>query len=137
MPDSNEEESFTFEDKRRSADNSASVAESPSESVTPETDIDVEEIEPTGSGGIGSYELAAYTMGLLASDAWQKMGLIADPSTGTVNRDLTQAKFSIDCVAAIVGQMEMRQAMAPAKLLADLQRVLNDLRLNYIEQSRR
>jgi len=73
----------------------------------------------------------------MASDAWQKMGLIVNPATGQMNRDLTQAKFSIDCAAAIVAQIEMREESAPAKIVANLQRVLNDLRLNFIDQSRR
>ena len=89
------------------------------------------------SDPLGSYGLAAYVTGLIASDAWQKMGLIADPSTGKTAKDLEQARFSIDCTAAIIGVIEQNPSSVPAELRRDLQRVLNDLRLNFIEQSKR
>ena len=97
-----------------------------------ESDLDGESSDP-----LGSYGLAAYVTGLIASDAWQKMGLIADPSTGKLAKDLDQARFSIDCTAAIIGVIEQNPSSVPAELRRDLQRVLNDLRLNFVEQSKR
>jgi hypothetical protein len=139
MAEPNEEESFTFVDKRRSSESAPvdTVADTKTDEVEHIHDSIPDDDEPAEAPTFGSYELAAYVVGLLASDAWQKMGLIADPATGKANKDLIQAKFSIDSAAAIVGQLEARQSTVPAKLLADLQRVLNDLRLNFIEQSKR
>ena len=73
---------------------------------------------------MGSFGLVAYVTGMVASDAWQQMGLIADPSTGKVNADMNQARFSIDCVTALVGVLEKYKDSVPAELLRDLQRVL-------------
>jgi hypothetical protein len=153
MAEDNEQDTFTFVDKRRTSVEPEMTDDAPEQlRAAPElVDLDDDTLEPgtgefdtgepdTGEGegdSLGSYGLAAYVTGLIASDAWQKMGLIADPSTGGVNRDLPQAKFSIDCVAAIVGLLEQRPSAVPAQLRSDLQRVLNDLRLNFIEQSRR
>ncbi len=161
-----EEESFTFVDKRRvaadapppSATQTAPPFSGESEPMVQQpfggfatefTDDESDEVadarlaEIDGSGDdeasdpLGSYGLAAYVTGLIASDAWQKMGLIADPSTGKTAKDMDQARFSIDCTAAIIAVIEQTPSSVPAELRRDLQRVLNDLRLNFIEQSKR
>lgn len=139
MAEDNEQETFTFVDKRRAAADPETVSEPQAQpEAGPEQLHDNDDALEAGAGDtLGSYGLAAYITGLIASDAWQKMGLVADPATGNVIRDLAQAKFSIDCVTAIVGLLEQRQSALPPQLLCDLQRVLNDLRLNFIEQSRR
>jgi hypothetical protein len=139
MAEENEQETFTFVDKRRTSDESQAQPDVQEEKADEQDWADSDGDSPEDAGGdtLGSYGLAAYVTGLIASDAWQKMGLIPDPSTGVVTRDLAQAKFSIDCVAAVVGLIEQRESIVPERLLSDLKRVLNDLRLNYVEQSRR
>jgi hypothetical protein len=139
MAEDNDPETFTFVDKRRTGSDSESESSAVIDQSLQSEPVDLDDDEQDFGPGdsLGSYGLAAYITGLIASDAWQKMGLITDPASGAMNRDLNQAKFSIDCVAAIVGQLESRAGVVPAKLISDLQRVLNDLRLNFIEQSRR
>jgi hypothetical protein len=136
-----DEESFVFVDKRKlgpdAADDAASQPDAGSATEEPIDRSDAEYVDEEVSGMSASYGLVAYVVGLIASDAWQKLGLIGDPTTGKVSKDMKQARFSIDCVAALIGVIDQSEAELPAELSRDLQRVLADLRLNYVEQSRR
>ena len=40
--------------------------------------------------------MIGYCINLLASQAWQKLGLLADPQTGEAQPDLDEAKLAID-----------------------------------------
>jgi hypothetical protein len=141
MTEVDSEESFVFVDKRKLGAESAVESVSTSETVesTPEStdQLDDEHAVEDLAGLSGSHGLVAYVIGLIASDAWQKLGLIADTGTGKVVKDLKQARFSIDCVAALVGVIDKSEAELPADLQRDLKRALADLQLNYVEQSRR
>lgn len=64
---------------------------------------------------------------------WQYLGLRADPQTGKVSRDLRLAKVSIDTVEScfnlageFMGQEERRE----------IERVLKDLKTNFVQASR-
>ncbi len=72
--------------------------------------------DPEASDPLGSYGLAAYVTGLIASDAWQKMGSDRRPEhRPNCQGYLEQARFSIDCTAAIIGsdRAEARRACRP------------------------
>src|SRR5580692_1753159 len=81
--------------------------------------------------------LLAYCVKLLTSDAWLKMGLLAEAATdgeeGSTNPDLAQAKLAIDAVSDLIDRL----AEAPDVDISQGQRrelrdILNDLRLNYV-----
>ncbi len=65
--------------------------------------------------------------------AWQNMGLIANPMTGEANKDLPAAQLAIDAVQFLLGKAENSLSDTERR---DLQRRLNDLRMNYLAKLR-
>jgi hypothetical protein len=77
-------------------------------------------------------DLVRVFIGELHARAWLPMGLIMNPATNQVAKDLAQARLAIDCIASLV------EHLAPAAAEAErgeLQRLLTDLRRNYVRQS--
>lgn len=71
------------------------------------------------------------SISLLASKAWEAMGLVPDPATKRISRRLEDAQLAIDAAAALadlirgkIGEPERR----------DLDNLLMNLRLNFVEQ---
>ncbi len=82
-----------------------------------------------------TYDMIGYCINLLASQAWQKLGLLADPQTGEAQPDLAEAKVAIDAVGDLAGRLDSApEAIVPADLRRDLRTLVNDLRLNYVSQ---
>ncbi len=139
-----EEEGFTFVDRRRTAPDAAPEApiepppivveafggeSNPSEDHLADTDDEGDGRAPT------TYDLLGYCINLLASQAWQKLGLLADPQTGEAQPDLTEAKVAIDAVGDLAFRLEAApDGVVPADLRRDLKTLVNDLRLNYVSQ---
>lgn len=71
-------------------------------------------------------------IGLLADKTWISLGLMPDPATGKVEPQLPEARRAIDVIADLVRHA---QADAPPEELRELQRMLNDLRVNYVSRS--
>ena len=137
MPE--DEEGFTFVDKRRLQAESVTTDAASVEAVAaaPLTDLlaenDDDDVEPEGAPDV--YSLVGYCLSLLQADAWQKMGLLADPQTGEAVVDLQQAKVAIDTVGDLAARLEAAPLEAvPDSLRRDLRTLLNDLRLNYVAQ---
>jgi hypothetical protein len=80
---------------------------------------------------IDVYGVVQYCVALLNGHAWQWMGLVMNPVTKTVERDLTQARVAIDCIEALLKQS---QAGMPEAQARQLQQALNDLRINFVRQ---
>lgn len=59
-------------------------------------------------------------------------GVIPNPQTHLVAKDLPQAKLAIDCMAVLIEQI--RSVAAPAEH-DELQQILSDLRLTFVRQS--
>lgn len=68
----------------------------------------------------------------MQAQAWIKLGLWKDPITGDLQPDLRQAKIAIDCVAALA---EVLKPHLPEAQRRDLERLLTDLRLNFVQRS--
>ena len=77
-------------------------------------------------------DLVRVFIGELSARAWVHMGLIVDPATKLIARDLAQARLAIDCVAGLVEQLA---PVAEKGERDELERLLADLRLNYVRQS--
>ena len=156
MPDE-PEEGFTVRDRRRfSVDNndtrSGSDAIAPAASPafaepvipTPPTpsaemetggDILEEGDEMYDAGQLPDvYSILALFMGELRNLAWLRMGLVANPGTGEIERDLPQAKIAIDTVGYLAMQLEA--VVAPDERLP-LKAMVSDLQVNFLEQSKR
>jgi hypothetical protein len=86
-----------------------------------------------GKQSPGTYDLIGYCLHLLASQAWQKLGLLADPQTGEAKPDLVEAKLAIDVVGDLAAHLESApDTQVPTDMRRELRVLLNDLRLNYV-----
>jgi len=133
-----EEQGFTFVDKRRAA-----VETPASAPLVPEAEpvVDMPELSASPAmdeaqdGPSDIYSILGYCMSILASEAWQLLGLIADQTTGEAHQDLAQAKVAIDAAGDLAARLEAAPAeFVPDALKRDLRTLLQDLRLNYVSQ---
>ena len=77
-------------------------------------------------------DLVKGTVELLAAQAWQKLGLLADPQTQQVQKDIAQARLAIDCVECLCKQLDAH--MSPEERRA-FEGLLTDLKVNFVRQS--
>jgi hypothetical protein len=68
---------------------------------------------------------------ILHQGAWMAMGLVADPSTGEIERNLEDAKIAIDAVAYLASQVEPNLDEPTRR---ELKRVVSDLQVNFVRQ---
>ncbi len=144
-------EGFTFRDRRRSAaaDAPEPVAEPapqpPAVSLDADDALTDEEAasllagdENPEEGEAGElpdvYAVLALFLGELRNLAWLRMGLVANPGTGEIERDLPQAKVAIDTVAFLAQQLE--PTVAPQERLPQ-RALVSDLQINFVEQTKR
>lgn len=73
-----------------------------------------------------------WLIGELQAQARIKMGLWKDPISGELHTDLPQAKIAIDGVAALT---EVLKPHITDSQRRDLERLLTDLRLNFVQRS--
>lgn len=138
-----EEPSFEFRDRRRvSADGpppgsgESAEAEAGSENTQTETRAG----EDLGSAGEGSEALPPITardlvqlyINQLQEIAWSRMGLTPNPTSGTIERDLTDARLAIDCAADLIRHID---PLVDPTTRRELQNLLATLRLNFVQQS--
>jgi hypothetical protein len=162
-----EEQGFEVIDKRRvradaeaadpAVEEGASEAE-PSEEVTSATEASgaaeaaEQPAESSGAAGQGSgtappgagaaerlpavtaRDIVTVCIGQLHEIAWAQMGLVPNPTSQTMQRDLTDARLAIDCIADLVRHLEKSADVATQR---ELQTMLSNLRLNFVQQSQR
>ena len=136
------EESFTVRDRRRF--NTEETAPESANSTPAETAPVAESTESDASGLEGFpeadhelpdiYSVLALFLGELRNLAWLRMGLVANPGTGKIERDLSQAKIAIDTVAFLATQIE---PAVPAEEKLPLRALVSDLQINFVEQSKK
>ena len=136
--------SFTVRDRRRFLSEEASsdapeaeaAAPTPVQTAPPEeTFEDEDDLGIPGDGSLPDiYTVLAMFLGELRSLAWLRMGLVANPGTGQIERDMAQAKIAIDTVAFLAQQLEPTVA---AEERLPLRALVSDLQINYVEQSKR
>lgn len=68
----------------------------------------------------------------LLGRAWMHMGLTVNPATKLAVKDLPQARLAIDCIASLVEHLG--PSIAPPER-DELERILADLRINFVRQS--
>jgi hypothetical protein len=109
------------EEKKNDSD-----AKSLDESATEE-----KEKEPVGVdiSALDTYTTLKLFLSILADQAWRKMGLIADPRTNKVEKDLIQAKTAIDCFQFMLKQLEPHLTEDEKNKLDN---VLSDLQVNFV-----
>ncbi len=79
-------------------------------------------------------ELLRWMIGVLAGSAWQNLGLVPNPVTKKVDRRLDDARLVIDAAASLIEHLKPR---ADATERRDLDTLLANLRLNFVEQHAR
>jgi hypothetical protein len=133
MTDSDEEKGFEVVDKRKvTMDEDGEIHTHP-ENETPEVHED-EGPDLSGLPPVDILSLIRYFMSMLSAQSWQWMGLVKNPATGNIEQDLDQAKTAIDTIAAMVQVLEPKVTQAEKD---ELQRLLSDLRINFVQQSSR
>lgn len=70
----------------------------------------------------------------LQAQAWQSLGKVASPVTGKIERNMEQAKFSIDMIEMFQRKTEGNLSDEEKKLL---EHALYELRMNYIEEAKK
>ena len=145
MPDE-PEEGFTVRDRRRvTGEPTAAATPAPTppapEIITPDDDETGDEDGYFGGeeGGEGGelpdvYSVLALFLGELRNMAWLRMGLVANPATGQIERDMGQAQVAIDTVAFLAKQLE--GVVAPEERVP-LKALVSDLQVNFVEQTKR
>lgn len=69
----------------------------------------------------------------MAAVAWQKLGLQPDFVTGTIAKDLGEAKVAIDLTSHLAAFIEPRLDEEDKRRLHNL---IRDLRTNFVQQSK-
>lgn len=88
-----------------------------------------EPLEPVTVLGI-----VEYCVSLLNAHAWQCMGIVMNPLTRKIEKDLDQARIAIDCVEALYRQVESHLPDLEARRFRQL---LTDLRVNFVQQTQK
>jgi hypothetical protein len=138
MPDE-EEKGFEVVDKRRVNSNEAPEPEDPAAAA--EDDLEPEEDHedytdgdiPAGMPKLAVSDILRMCVGMLNEKAWIHMGLIPDPLTGQIDRDLTEARMAIDALADLAKHLEPHTEGAEKR---ELQVMVSNLRINFVQQSR-
>lgn len=144
MPD--EEEGFTVRDRRRflaedpDPPSSSSVSDSSVSETHASPPTETEPFPPDAGTDEEEGELPdvhsvlAMFLGELRNLAWLRMGLVASPMSGKIERDLAQAKVAIDTVAFLASQLE---PVVPPEERLPLRALVSDLQINFVEQSKK
>jgi len=97
---------------------------------------------PPSSGGAGpqaiplgalpTADVLVWNLSLLAGKAWEGMGLVPNPLTNKVEKNLDEARLAIDAFAAIFEVLRLRIEEPTRR---EMETVLTNLRINFVEKS--
>lgn len=79
------------------------------------------------------YTVLAVMLEQISSVAWQKLGLQHDPVTGTLDKDLAQARVAIDVAESVAKALESQLDDEDCR---QVQNLVRDLKVNFVEQSK-
>jgi len=77
---------------------------------------------------LDTYVLLNLFVGILATKAWQHLGLRTISGSNTVKQDLVQASVSIDCISFLINQLKDKIPVEDSK---HQQKLLTDLQMNF------
>jgi len=78
------------------------------------------------------YTLLSAYIATLGSQAFVWMGLLKDPISGKIAKDMAQARVAIDTCEFLAGQIEPKLGEGDRR---EMQRLLADLKVNFVRQS--
>lgn len=82
--------------------------------------------------GLNVVRIIGFSIGLLIDQAWQKMGLVADPVSGKVERNMDEARLAIDTIALLLEHVKPHLASSDYD---QIRQTLTTLRINFVEQT--
>jgi len=77
------------------------------------------------------YQLLELFVMLLSEQAWQHMGLRADPRTNEIKKDFEKARVAIDCIILIVDKLGPHLS---GEAKDSLRSLITDLQINFVRQ---
>lgn len=77
---------------------------------------------------LDTYVLLNLFVSILATKAWQHLGLRTISGSNTVKQDLVQARVSIDCISFLIAQLKNKIPVEDSKRHQNL---LTDLQMNF------
>ena len=77
-------------------------------------------------------DLLVLMLSVLEVKAWQGMGLVANPMTNKVEKNMEEARLAIDAYAATFEVVRVRVEDQPRR---DMETRLTNLRINFVEKS--
>jgi hypothetical protein len=144
MAEEEPQEGFTVRDRRRFAADAPppapaveAVVESVAEPLAADEISAGEEegfLDEEAEGLPDVHSMLLVFLGQLRNLAWFRMGLIADPTTNRIERDLKQARVAIDTIEFLAKQLD--SVVEPEERLP-LKALVSDLQINFVEQSKR
>lgn len=90
-----------------------------------------QEPSPVDISALDIYQLIELFIMLLSEKAWRYIGLRVEPNTNKINKDLSKASVTIDCIISLVDKIEPN---LDNKEIESLRRLITDLQINYAEQ---
>ena len=78
---------------------------------------------------LDTYTTLKLFMGVLAGTAWRNLGLVVNPRTNKIEKDMNQARVAIDVFEFIFKQIEGKLAEEEKRQLNGL---LSDLKINFV-----
>ncbi len=97
----------------------------------PKTDEREDDQQPDGVVDIAAlpvWQIIPIFMGILDRAAWQRIGLVVNPQSQKIEKDLEQARVAIDCYESLLKQLGDK---IPPDVKRHLEGRLTDLKLNY------
>jgi len=141
LAESEDEKEFEVVDKRKvkagkdgeaHTEPEAEASEAQPEAETKAGEEEQVKEEPTGLPPVDVNSLLKSFVGLLGAHAWQWLGLVKNPLTGKVGKDLEQAKVAIDSISILIDQLDGKIDPAEQR---ELKCLLSDLQINFVQQS--
>jgi hypothetical protein len=77
------------------------------------------------------YAIIGMTVMMLAQNCWHWMGLQVNPSTGKLEKDLTQAKIAIDTIVFLTDKVASHISEEDLKAFRVM---ISDLQINFVQQ---
>jgi len=100
-----------------------------------ETQVKQEPEETKGAAPpeVDVWGVLRYCLALLHSQSWQALGLVPNPGTGKIEKDLAQAQVAIDAVGYLAKQLE---AKLTGPELREMRNLVADLKMNFVNQQK-
>lgn len=135
---SEQEESYVVIDKRRAAGSSDEPEHTEEQTGPTSPEARAETDEDHGSDEahprLAANDRLLMCIDILHQGAWIALGLVNDPVTNTVEKNLEEARILIDSVSDLASRVESR---VDASIQRDLRTLVSNLRVNYVNQAGR